>query len=373
MEYTELDDYSLPGGRLTTWEPQTAPQAWRDDPRRLSYIHAEHVRRAQSAGSEWYSQWIGTAFWIPGRLDREAMERTILAWYGRHEAFRTTVQEEATHPEDDVTRITVAPEAVTVAGRVVDTALSAEQARAYTAEYFNTTISPLRWPHCVLVTIEPDDGTDAFAVVFAADHTVMDDCHTENLSPPKTHWARPIDTAPFYAYAVRPGVTFTYIGLHTDDTAAVRFNNQPSDNLFVAGFIGQANLWPGTVESLADGHATAATLGSTVGARCFSPEVRPGKVVVMVRPERLSVAIERPDDTSAVQGTVTDLTFQGPVVRLSMRAADGHSVIAHLGPEDHLPGLRPGDRVWAHWPDDAACVLPDAPLPAVDDPDAVDE
>ena len=38
MEYTELDDYSLPGGRLTTWEPQTAPQAWRDDPRRLSYI-----------------------------------------------------------------------------------------------------------------------------------------------------------------------------------------------------------------------------------------------------------------------------------------------------------------------------------------------
>ena len=144
-------------------------------------------------------------------------------------------------------------------------------------------------------------------------------------------------------------------------------------SVFVAGFIGQANLWPGTVESLADGHATAATLGSTVGARCFSPEVRPGKVVVMVRPERLSVAIERPDDTSAVQGTVTDLTFQGPVVRLSMRAADGHSVIAHLGPEDHLPGLRPGDRVWAHWPDDAACVLPDAPLPAVDDPDAVDE
>ena len=70
---------------------------------------------------------------------------------------------------------------------------------------------------------------------------------------------------------------------------------------------------------------------------------------------------------------VTDLTFQGPVVRLSMRAADGHPVIAHLGPEDHLPGLRPGDRLWAHWPDDAACVLPDAPLPAVDDPDAVDE
>ena len=33
-------------------------------------------------------------------------------------------------------------------------------------------------------------------------------------------------------------------------------------------------------------------------------------------------------------------------------------------------GLRPGDRLWAHWPDDAACVLPAAPLPAINDPDA---
>ena len=31
------------------------------------------------------------------------------------------------------------------------------------------------------------------------DHTVLDDCHTDGLLPPKTHWARPIDTAPFYA------------------------------------------------------------------------------------------------------------------------------------------------------------------------------
>ena len=28
----------------------------------------------------------------------------------------------------------------------------------------------------------------------------LDDCHTEGLSPAKTHWARPIDTPPFYGY-----------------------------------------------------------------------------------------------------------------------------------------------------------------------------
>ena len=74
------------------------------------------------------------------------------------------------------------------------------------------------------------------------DHTALDDCHTEGVSPAKTHWARPIDTGPFYGYAVRPGVTFTYLGLKTDDTAAVRFNDIPSPNLFVAGEMMAGNV-----------------------------------------------------------------------------------------------------------------------------------
>ena len=74
------------------------------------------------------------------------------------------------------------------------------------------------------------------------DHTTLDDCHTEGVQPAKTHWARPIDTPPFYGYAVRPGVTFTYLGLKTDDTAAVRFDGQPSENLFVAGEMMAGNV-----------------------------------------------------------------------------------------------------------------------------------
>jgi tricarballylate dehydrogenase len=74
------------------------------------------------------------------------------------------------------------------------------------------------------------------------DHTVLDDCHTEGLAPAKTHWARPIDTGPFFAYPVRPGITFTYLGLKTDETAAVRFNDVPSGNLFVAGEMMAGNV-----------------------------------------------------------------------------------------------------------------------------------
>ncbi len=74
------------------------------------------------------------------------------------------------------------------------------------------------------------------------DHTVLDDCHTEGLTPAKTHWARPIDRPPFLGYALRPGITFTYLGLKTDDTAAVRFGSRPSANLFVAGEMMAGNV-----------------------------------------------------------------------------------------------------------------------------------
>jgi tricarballylate dehydrogenase len=74
------------------------------------------------------------------------------------------------------------------------------------------------------------------------DHTKLDDCRTQGLAPPKTHWARPIDTAPFYGYALRPGITFTYLGLKVNEHAAVHFGGQPSDNLFVAGEMMAGNV-----------------------------------------------------------------------------------------------------------------------------------
>ncbi len=74
------------------------------------------------------------------------------------------------------------------------------------------------------------------------DHTVLDDCHTEGLAPAKTHWARPIDTPPYYGYALRPGITFTYLGLKTNEHAAVHFAGRPSDNLFVAGEMMAGNV-----------------------------------------------------------------------------------------------------------------------------------
>ena len=74
------------------------------------------------------------------------------------------------------------------------------------------------------------------------DHTALDDCRTEGITPAKTHWALPIDTGPFYGYALRPGITFTYLGLKVDERAAVHFGGQPSDNLYAAGEMMAGNV-----------------------------------------------------------------------------------------------------------------------------------
>ena len=86
------------------------------------------------------------------------------------------------------------------------------------------------------------DRYNAACRVGTFDHTALDDCRTEGLSPAKTHWARPLDTPPYYGYALKPGITFTYLGLKVDETAAVRFGGRASPNLFVAGEMMAGNV-----------------------------------------------------------------------------------------------------------------------------------
>jgi len=67
--------------------------------------------------------------------------------------------------------------------------------------------------------------------------TELDGLRTHGLNIPKTNWARPIDTPPFYGYQLRPGVTFTYLGLKVDGTAQVHTPAGPIRNLWAAGEI----------------------------------------------------------------------------------------------------------------------------------------
>ena len=109
------------------------------------------------------------------------------------------------------------------------------------------------------------------------DHTALDDCHTEGISPAKTHWARPIDTAPFYGYAVRPGITFTYLGLKTNENAAVHFGGRPSDNLFVAGEMMAGNVL-GKGYTAGVGMSIGTAFGRIAGVQAAQSAIKQGAV-----------------------------------------------------------------------------------------------
>ena len=75
------------------------------------------------------------------------------------------------------------------------------------------------------------------------DHRILDNCATENLEPPKSHWARGLDTPPYYAYPLRPGITFTYLGVAVDDKARMILQDgKAAPNIFAAGEIMAGNV-----------------------------------------------------------------------------------------------------------------------------------
>ena len=74
-------------------------------------------------------------------------------------------------------------------------------------------------------------------------HTILDDCTTTNLNPAKTHWARPLDKPPFYAYPLRPGITFTYLGVTVNEHAQIIMqDDKPAQNMYAAGEIMAGNI-----------------------------------------------------------------------------------------------------------------------------------
>jgi tricarballylate dehydrogenase len=77
----------------------------------------------------------------------------------------------------------------------------------------------------------------------AFDHTTLDDCRTAGLAPAKSHWAQRLDAPPYAAYPLRPGITFTYLGVRTDANARVlATNGTPFANVYAAGEIMAGNV-----------------------------------------------------------------------------------------------------------------------------------
>ncbi len=75
------------------------------------------------------------------------------------------------------------------------------------------------------------------------DPEVLDECATRGLEPPKSHWARPLDTPPLLAWPLRPGITFTYLGVAVDERARVLGEDgAPLPDCYAAGEVMAGNI-----------------------------------------------------------------------------------------------------------------------------------
>jgi spermidine/putrescine transport system ATP-binding protein len=129
-------------------------------------------------------------------------------------------------------------------------------------------------------------------------------------------------------------------------------------SMFVAGFIGSANLLPGTIRERRGDEADV-ELAAGPAIRATGPgDVGPGdRVSVMLRPERLHLTQHTGDDGRSLPGTVTDVIFQGASARLGLMLADGTELVTHVGTDASLPFLRPGDAIHVTWNPGSAYLL----------------
>ncbi len=114
------------------------------------------------------------------------------------------------------------------------------------------------------------DRYNAAVVTGNYDPSLLDDCHTSGLTPPKSHWALRLDTPPYYGIALRPGITFTYMGVGVDADARVRREDGSKfKNVFAAGEIMSGNI-------LSTGYLAGfgMTIGSVWGRRAGTEAAR---------------------------------------------------------------------------------------------------
>ncbi|MCY4326767.1 MAG: FAD-dependent tricarballylate dehydrogenase TcuA [Rhodobacteraceae bacterium] len=89
------------------------------------------------------------------------------------------------------------------------------------------------------------------------DPSALDGKATSGLVPEKTNWAAPITTPPFTGYPLRPGITFTYMGVEVNDRAAIIMDDGcPARNLYAAGEVMAGNIL---------GQGYLAGIGMTIG------------------------------------------------------------------------------------------------------------
>jgi hypothetical protein len=173
MRLTWISEYEAREGRLIEWTLDrvtlAAAAAAPADPRPASFMQEAHVQTAlalRGAGVR-APTWLGTAFDVPGVLDRRALEAALLAWIARHETLRSGLR----LVDGELERFTLSTDAVALAQSVAVDFGAGADVLSYLDARFDEATDPLTWPPYLFVTVARED---AFTVYLAFDHSNVD-------------------------------------------------------------------------------------------------------------------------------------------------------------------------------------------------------
>lgn len=132
--------------------------------------------------------------------------------------------------------------------------------------------------------------------------------------------------------------------------------DKPS-SIFVAGFIGSANLLPGRVSSAEGTGRVDLALGATIDVPGLNGAEQGDDVTVMVRPERLVPTVGAPPAGRSVVGEIKEVIYQGSELRLIVDLDNSTEVIVVVEPDDATPNTKAGKLVTLEWASGAPFVM----------------
>lgn len=133
-------------------------------------------------------------------------------------------------------------------------------------------------------------------------------------------------------------------------------------NLFVADFIGEANIFTTTVQSEQDGLITVDIEGKHFQLKNKKHFTVGQKIIVMVRPEDIDIwgQAEVQDSSNMLPATVEQAIYKGSTVDLIVRLPGGKKVAAteFFDEDDEKLEYTVGEKVWIEWVSGWEVLLP---------------
>jgi spermidine/putrescine transport system ATP-binding protein len=135
--------------------------------------------------------------------------------------------------------------------------------------------------------------------------------------------------------------------------------DRPS-SIFVAGFIGSANLLPARVSesSTATAPKVDLAMGATIDVADTAGVEPGGDVTVMIRPERMVPFVGDEVPERSVVGEIKAVIYQGSEIRLIIDLDDATEIVVSIEPDHATDQTRVGNLVTLTWSAGAPFVMP---------------